>query len=229
MCEPSRPKYRKDDFDEGRISEEIHFQVCKMLYIGWKHKVKFKRKIKTSFADIFQDIVAYYLKAALPKEYEIILEEKKLKIRPDILIKKGKKCFAVEIKTSLGYEPLIFEKKETYAPYEKRRDDLSEAFNIPEDNVLYILSKLKNNGKGFPDQFKRDKNLKIIRPKLFPYSIIYPLFEEPDPYYWKWPNIKNKEKDKKYPDENEINDRIKEKQKENIIAPFEEILRKIKK
>ena len=222
--ETKRPLFNVgNDLNGTKISEDIYFQLCKIQYIGWKHRILYKRNIKISISDIFQDIIAYYIKAILPKNYEVLLEEKIGKTRPDILIKKdGKNHFAVEIKTSVGWGGRIdLRNKETFKPYRDRVDSISKDFNIPKGNIIYIFAGLGNNGNNFSEQFW-DENTRKSRPTQFPYSIIFPLFEQYDPYYWDW-SSSNIKRDKQYA---LIDDsKILEMAHKNIISPFEEIIK----
>ena len=222
--ESQRPLYNVgNDLNGTKISEDIYFQLCKIQYIGWKHRILYKRNVKVDISDVFQDIIAYYIKAVLPKKYEVLLEEKIGKTRPDILIKKdGKNYFAVEIKTTVGWGGRIdIRNEETFKPYRNRVDSISNDFNILKENIIYIFAGLSNNGIGFSEQFW-DKNTRKSRPTQFPYSIIFPLFDQYDPYYWDW-SSSNIIRDKQYAliDDN----KIREIARENIISPFEEIMK----
>jgi hypothetical protein len=214
----AKPSGRLSVMDMGgtAITEEIFFQLCKIHYIGWKHRVTFKRNTKISIPELFQDIVAFYLKVLLPKEYEVLLEEKSGKIKPDILIKKnGSNHFAIEVKTNVGFARIDESKPETIAQYEERVNAIADAFEIPKKNIIYIFETHHNNGRGFSEKYwdKNKKERTTKRPADSPYSIIYPLFDQADPYYWEMKEYK------KITDET-----IKNKAKENIVTPFEEII-----
>jgi len=91
------------DYKKTNISEAIYFHLSKMKYVGWKHRVDFNRSRKHSISDFFQDIISYYLKAALPDEYQVLLEQKIGKTQPDILVKRrNKNLFIIEAKTNIG-------------------------------------------------------------------------------------------------------------------------------
>jgi len=225
--ESQRPLYNdENDLNGTKISEDIYFQLCKIQYIGWKHRILYKRKIKVSIAEIFQDIIAYYMKAVLPKNYEVLLEEKTGNTQPDILIKKdGKNYFVVEIKASIGRARIDIPKERTFEPYRERVDSISKDFNIPKENIIYIFGELSNNGNGFSEQYW-DNNTRKSRPTRFPYSIIFPLFKQYDPYYWNRASSKlNKDKQYELIEDSEI----REAAREDIISPFEEIMKIILK
>src|SRR5690606_11936528 len=100
-----------------------------------KFRQNFNIKKKTINSDLFQDIIAYYLKISLPNEYEILLEEKKGKLQPDILIKYNQKeIFIIEIKTNLGWA-----RNSIHNEIPRRIDNLSYEFKIPKNNIVYIL------------------------------------------------------------------------------------------
>jgi hypothetical protein len=230
---PNHPKINIHEINAMEISEEIYFQLSKIHYIGWKHRVNFKRHKKSSLSDIFQDIIAYFLKYILPEEYNVILEKKISKIEPDIIIEKdNKNYFAIELKTTVGYDRIHIDKPATFIKYEKRVDKIVESFGIPRDNIIYIFQGGNdNNGRGFSEQYwNKSNNTRITkRPSMFPYSIIYPLFVQVDPYYWDWSDrmeksIKNTDRYFEITDEE-----IKKEAKRNIISPFEEIVKLILK
>jgi len=226
-AESEKSLYNTIDFKGTKISEDLFFQLCKIQYFGWKHRIKYKRSIKSSISDVFQDIVAYYLKMYLPKEFDITLEEKREKIRPDIIIKKGdKNYFAIEIKTTIGYGRINSKKKETFTPYNKRVKLIAQKFHISPKNILFILAGVNNNGTNFPIQYwDNDTKERKPRPAKFPYNIIYPLFDLYDPYYWKEYEEYRKERVNEYP---HISDKkIREMARENIVTPFEEVLKVI--
>jgi hypothetical protein len=228
LIETERPIYSIDSFNGIKISEDLFCEVCKIQYIGWKHRILYKRDIKSSISDVFQDIIAYFLKAALPKNYEVLLENKIGKIRPDILIKKNKEYhFAIEVKTTVGWGGRIDSRdKETIKPYEKRVNSIKKIINIAKENIIYIFAGVRNNGHGFLEQFWNEQTReRKPRPSQFPYSNIYPLFDQYDPYYWDWSKSGIK-RDEEYAvlDDKEFYEKA---QTKIIVTPFEEILEKI--
>lgn len=213
------------DLNKTIISEAIYFHICKMKYAGWRHRINFKRHRKHSISEFFQDIIAFYLKAALPNDYTVELEPKKDKTQPDIAIKRGNRyVFLIEIKTNIGWE-----RPDTTAtdPYEKIRDrinNLSASFEVPPENIIYVFEEHSNVSKEFSDKFW-DKEQQKPKPRLseFPFYKIFPLFNATDPYYWK--HRKGFKRAKVYI---ELSDEeIQSRAKHNIVTPFEEILRRI--
>lgn len=204
------------------ISEAIYFHICKMKYAGWRHRVNFKRHRKHSISDFFQDTIAFYLKAALPSDYTIELEAKKGKTQADIAIKRGDiYIFLIEIKTNIGWA------RPTASEIEKmrnRRTALSKNFTVPSENIIYIFEEHSNVSKDFSDRFwDKEQHKAKQRPTDFPYSIIFPLFNATDPYYWK--HEKGFDRTKTY---KEIRDaEIQSKAKSNVVTPIEEILKRI--
>ncbi len=212
------------NLDDTVISEAIYYHICKMKYAGWRRRVNFKRKRKHSISEIFQDTIAFYLKAGLPNNCTIELETKIKNTQPDIAIKRGNKyVFLIEIKTNIGWDrpdPM------TIDPWKKIRDrinKLSTNFGVCPENIIYIFEEHSNVSRDFSDKFW-DKKLQKPKPRPteFPFSKIFPLFNATDPYYWKHKGFK---KDIEY---KEISDEeIQSQAKYSIVTPFEEILRKI--
>lgn len=178
------------DINGNEISKAIYYLMCSMKFAGYKHRVKFNRAKKHTMAELFQDIIAFYLSKCLDStEYEIFLEQKgstivdskNKNIYPDILIKKnGKNFFVIEVKTTIGWS-----RNNLSENIENRMNLIRNSFNIPKENILYIFEEATNNGKYFEPYFW-NKSLRspVQRSNDFPYSKIYPLFVETDPYYW---------------------------------------------
>jgi len=213
----------KVDLDGRELSEAIYFHICKMKYAGWKHRVDFERKRKHSLSEFFQDIIAFYLKTTLPSNYQIKLEHKIGDTQPDIAIKLGNKyLFLIEVKTTIGWARPDEEFKKRF---EKRIDKLSKNFDVPRENIIYIFEEPNNVSKEFLDKFwNKELQKPEERPEDFPYSIIFPLFNATDPYYWK--HRKGLQKDKEYVDLSD--EEICGRAQKSIVTPFEEILKIIK-
>lgn len=212
--------------DRNFVSEAIYFHLCKFKYAGWRHRINFNRKKKHSISDFFQDIVAFYLRACLPDEYSLVLEEKKGKLQPDIVVKMNKDCvFVIELKTNLGYERPDKNDKKPFQKFTERICNISKAFEIPKENIIYVFEEHSNVSKDFSSIYWDDRNNQAKRrPSEFPYSYIYPLFNQTDPYYWK-----HDEKFNRTEQYIELTDSdILDKAAENIVTPFEDIIRKIK-
>jgi hypothetical protein len=213
------------DLNSTGISEAIYFHICKMKYAGWRHRVNFKRNRKHSISEFFQDIIAFYLKATLPSDYAVELETKKGKTQPDIAIRRGNKyVFLIEIKTNIGWDRPVTTAIEPYKKIEDRINELSNSFDVPKENIIYVFEEHSNVSKEFSGRFwDKEKQKSKPRPKEFPFSIIFPLFNATDPYYWKHRKEFNRTIEYK-----ELSDEdILIQAKHNIVTPFEEILRRI--
>lgn len=216
---------KKTDFDltENEISESIFKHIFKVKLAQWKLRINFKREKKTAISDLFQDIIAYYLKIYLSDDYEIILEQKKGKFRPDILIRyKENNLFIIEIKTDLGFARSSVENE-----IPKRIENLSKKFNLSKDNIVYILISPFNVNKNFLEKYwDKVKQEAQEMPKEFPYNKIRPLLANDDPFYFrkkhKKEKIEPKDKYRNYNDK-EIND-LAEK---SIIIPLERTIKDI--
>ena len=207
------------------ISEAIYFHICKMKYAGWRHRVNFKRHRKHSISDFFQDTIAFYLKAALPSDYTVEIEPKKGKTQPDIAIKRGDKyIFLIEVKTNIGWDRPDITENEPYKKMGDRITELSINFDVHRKNIIYIFEEHSNVSKDFSDKFWDKVQQKAKqRPTDFPYSIIFPLFNATDPYYWKHEKeLKRTEQCREISD-----DEIRKQAKCNVVTPIEEILKKI--
>ncbi len=202
------------------ISKLIYLDLFSIRLAQWRHKIEFKRKIYSSLSDIFQDIIAFYLKNVLPEEYEIILEEKQNKLRPDILIKKdGKNQAIIEIKTTIGWDRKLIENKN----YFNRVEELSNEFKIDKKKIFYIFESYNNVNKKFKETFETKKS---EDDEIFNY--IFPLFKfSASPYYI----VKNDKLKPKININNETKPfslkEIEELYNQNKYIDFKEILHKI--
>lgn len=215
------------NLNRTRISESIYFHICKMKYAGWRHRINFKRSRKHSISEFFQDIIAFYLKATLPSDYAIELETKKGKTQPDIAIKRNNEyVYLLEIKTNIGWDRPATTAIDPYKKIKDRITQLSVSFCVPEENIIYVFEEHGNVSKEFSGRFWDKVQQKANpRPKEFPLSVIFPLFNATDPYYWKHAKGFNRTKEyRKISDED-----ILSQAKHNIVTPFEEILRRITK
>jgi len=217
------PKKVELDLNNNKITRALFFHLYKVMNSEWEMRIKFKRYIKHPLSDLFQDLVAFYLNKTLDK-LEIILEFKKNKIRPDILIKykdEDKYLFAIEVKTTIGWARQAPRKQ--FGP---RINKISKIFGIPKENVIYIFESPLNVSKKFASRYwDHGKSKPKDHPKTFPYSNIYPLFYVgPDPYYWKYERDFDKDSQIKIFKRNEIL----KKAEENIICKIEDIIKKIR-
>jgi hypothetical protein len=105
-----------------------------------------------------------------------------------------------------------------------RINELSANFAVPPENIIYVFEEHSNVSSVFSEKFWDSRLQKSKpRPTEFPFSVIFPLFNATDPYYWK--HKKGLKRNIQY---EEISDEeIKAQAKGNIVTPFEEILRRI--
>lgn len=222
----SDDKLNDVNLDDTAITEAIFFHICKMKSAGWRHRINFKRSRKHSIADLFKDIIAFYLKATLPDTYTIELEKKVRDTQPDIAIKRDNTyIFLIEVKTNIGWDRPDITANNPYKKFSNRVTKLSNNFKVPTENIIYVFEEHSNVSKDFSEKFWDNKlQMPKARPTGFPFSKIFPLFNATDPYYWK--HEKNFKRRGQYV---EISDEeIQEQAKRHIVTPFEEVLRKIR-
>lgn len=214
-----------DRLNSNDISKTIYFDLAKMKHSEWRMKVNFKRHKRHTTSEFFQDIVAFYLNACLPDDYEIELEKKIGKTQTDIAIKKnGKYFFIIEVKTTIGYDRPDNSSLNPYKKFKDRVADLSNNFNVATENIIYIFENHGNVGKEFSEKFWDKKNHTPKEPPTeFPFSIIRPLFNANDPYYWKHKKGFDRHNNYTTLDEQEIFNHA----ENNIVTKFEDIVKQI--
>ena len=205
------------DLEQLEVSKSIYRHIFKIKSSLWKYGEKFNRKKRISISDIFQDIVALYLKLVLDENFEIILEEKIEKLQPDILIKyKGKNLFILEIKTTIGWN-----RNSLNGEIHNRISKLSDKFTVPKENIIYIFQSPWNVNKAFAQKYwDIENNISKELPNEYPFNQIRPLLTADDPFYWK------EHKDKKYYEYSE--EQIKGFSQSNIVIPLEITIEEIK-
>jgi hypothetical protein len=185
FSEIEKDKIEKYNDGKSEISKEIFRQMFKIRQYAHEHGINFDRGRSPTMADIFQDIIAYYLKTFLDDRYKVRLEveekgEEKT-YRPDILIEKKygekfKSHFIIEVKTSLQW------KTESIKECEEEIKKMSKCFSIKQDNIIYILESGNLNKKFLAEYYEiNTKNIdnrkaKENRLKNIPYKYFYPLF-----------------------------------------------------
>lgn len=218
----------KYELNSKDVSKAIYVHLVKMRLASWKHDIEFNRRVSASFADIFQDVIAFYLNVCLPENFKVVLEERKNKLQPDILIYKNKEpYFILEIKTTIGWNrKSIANPNDKDNPMVVRINSLSETFNIPKENIIYIFESPFNVNNSFSDRYWNKKERKAKpEPTEFPFSQIKPLFASSDPFYWKHEEGFNRDENYK-----ELTEESIWKVAENeIVTSFENILAKIQK
>lgn len=164
--------------------------------------------------------MSWYLRSYLPEGFDIKQSFYKDNVTPDILILfRDKPVFIIEAKTTIGWD-----RKGPTKSFPKRIQRLSELFNIPEKNVIFVFENHNNNGVDFSKKYWDKKTNSWKKQKLdFPYSQIKPLFNKPDPYYWKY--------ERGFKKDSEIKDFTREDflklAKQNTIVKMEDILTQI--
>lgn len=213
------------DPNSNNLSKAIFFHLIKMKSAAWKLKVDFKRSKRHSLSDFFQDIIAFYLKCTLPDDYIVEIEKVRDNVHVDIAIKKaGEYVFLIEVKTTIGYERPDMESVDPLKKLKDRIAVLSEKFNVPAENIIYVFEDHGNTPKAFSEMFwDRKLNIPKAKPTEFPLSNIRPLFNADDPFYWKHEKGFNKNNQyKEFSDEV-----ILEKAEKSIVTKFEEIINQI--
>jgi hypothetical protein len=189
--------------DEKAISKALFYHLAKIKYAGWQYRMTFKRARKHSLSDIFQDLLALYLRGALCRHgFEIRLEQSVSvkggkRIQVDILILKDEiPFFAIEAKTTIGWDrpDKNASPGREYSKHEKRLEYVAKAFNISPKNVIYVYEEPTNVSATFEKAYW-DKSGEfpgkpaLFRPSEYPLSRIYPLFFGTDPLYWGWDEL----------------------------------------
>ncbi len=191
------------------ISLQIFYDLFRIREAQERYGKKINRDVNYSIADIFQDLIAHYLKLVLSKNYEILLEQKEKKVRIDILIKKNEKNWAaIEIKTNVGWDRELVKGKK----YLKRLNRISKKFGIPIKRIFYIFETTRNVGKKFEERYENNEG--NIR------KYIFCLFKQTAHPRWVFGDENLK---KKY-DKKEIISKYKEMKE----VDFKEIIKKIK-
>lgn len=209
------------DLETKEISRAIYKHIFKIRCGLWKQSVLFKRRKRISISDLFQDIIALYLKLSLnSSKFEIVLEEKSGKLQPDILIKhNGNNHFILEIKTTIGWN-----RNSLNGAIQNRINQLSNEFQIPLDNVVYIFLSPWNVNKKFAEKYwDITENQPNPLPKEFPFNKIRPLMTADDPYYWNHEKGFDRSKSFKDYSDNEIENFS----KNSIVVPIEVTIKEI--
>ncbi len=156
-----------EDFNSD-LTYQIFYDLFKIRVAQKKYKEKTNRYKNYSLSDIFQDIIAHYLRLKLSqKEYKIYLEKTSNKLRPDILIEKNNKNWAIiEVKTNLGWNRHITKKEK----YLGRLKHLKKEFkDIPLERIFYVIETSSNVNKEFASIWSpKNKNNKKIKKHILP-------------------------------------------------------------
>ncbi|MFM0353352.1 hypothetical protein PQR12_07720 [Paraburkholderia nemoris] len=192
------------------LSKALFFHLANLRYAGWQYAARIRRDRRHALADVFQDLLAYYLRAALaPHDCQVELEASMPgadggeKTQVDIVIlKKGRTAkpmpfFAIEVKTTVGRGRIRTEKEKQQQL--ARLKQVASNFRLPDpDNVIFIYEEPTNNTGPFERLYWTKKSeeevvsypgkRKLPRPTDRLYSRIYPLFFGTDPKTWDWSN-----------------------------------------
>jgi hypothetical protein len=202
---PPLPKFSVAD---PVLSKALFFHLAKLRYTGWKYVAAIQRDRRHSLSDVFQDLLAYYLRAALAPHGCLVELEASMpganggqKTQVDIVILKKKRAvkpvpfFAIEVKTTVGRDRIRDETDK-----QKQLDRLEQVarnFRLPHtDNAIFIHEEPTNNTGDFERLYwtkpSKENSVpfpgarKLPRPSDPLYSRIYPLFFGTDPKWWDW-------------------------------------------
>ena len=225
----NNPQKKNIDLNYNKVSKEFFIDLVRIHHAGWVNMIGSNRKKRASISEIFQENFAFFLKQYLPKNFEVSTEDNVgidgldcQLVRPDILIKfNGKNIFIIECKTTIGWDRKGPEEK-----YSKRMDQLVKKFGVLKENIIFVFENHGNAGKGVRQKYWNKKLGQPTNSILeFPYSQIKPLFNEPDPFYWKYEKGFDKKKNyKEFTEESLLQTAV-----TNIVTPFESIINQILK
>ena len=234
----SAPEKIKCDLNSTAISTALYYDLWKIQHSAWQYMIENHRTDRHPISEIAQDLIAFYLKAALPVNYTIELEsygkiettEKKHKLYVDIVIKKNNKFhFAIEVKTNLGFQRNAFKPQDNEkSEFEIRREQIAEAFEIKESKIIYVLLSPGNVNKEFSNRYWDESNKSAIKVKDrkndSPFNFIFPLFYNSDPRYYNYGESFDNKKEVRYLSD----EKILEAAQKNIVTPLEHIVSLIK-
>jgi hypothetical protein len=218
----SKKQKKVPDLGSREVSKAIFFHLIKMKLALINHKKSANRRIKATFSETFQDLLAFYLEVCLPDNFTVEQETRQGKLQPDILIKKdSKNHFILEIKTTIGWSRnQVTPPFDDTNPLVARITELASTFDISKDNILYIFENPFNVRKEFEAKYWDSSNgnwkPQNPAPSDFPFSQIKPLFAGTNPEHW--PN----QTEETFKDHSIL--KIAEGE---IATPFESILSKI--
>ena len=214
----SSPKKIKCNLEGNALSRALYYHIFRIQLAGWEYMDVNNRANRHPISEIAQDIIGYFINAALPNEYSIKFEVQGQNRKPRVdiaILKNGLIHFMIEVKTNLGYQRHTINKE-----IKDRRNLIAKNFNLDESKVIYILLSDGNVNRDFSAHYwdsKTDTSVEVKDERRFatPYNFIFPLFHESDPRYMKH----DEKKSVKYTDA-EILDIA----EHNIITPLEHII-----
>ncbi|MFM0356464.1 hypothetical protein PQR12_23465 [Paraburkholderia nemoris] len=225
--------------DERAISKALYFHLAKIKHAGWRHRVDFRRGRKHSIADVFQDLVAFYLRCVLTaRGMEVQVEPSFVgkngkRIQPDIAVWNADEVVCViEVKTTIGFARPNRADEDMYRVLRERLKVVADAAKIPEENAFYIFEEPANVTPEFRDAFwdierRHAKSRNGLGDVL---SRIYPLFWGTDPYYWPWPSDKNnaeEQRDKARWCPEISDERFLAEAESRLVTPLEDVINRI--
>lgn len=185
------------DLELTTLSEALYYHLWKIQLAGWRYMIDNNRPKRHPISEITQDLIAFYLNAALPENYSVELEASasvdKSKLYVDIAIKRkdAKFHFVIEVKTNIGYQRHAIKLDENgESEFWARKRDIVKGFGVKESNVIFVLFSVGNVNREFTDNYwDRNTNSAIkVKDRTSPehLSFIFPLFRNSDPYYFKY-------------------------------------------
>lgn len=243
---PTLPKFSTT---EPTLSKALFFHLAKLRYAGWKYAAMVRRERRHALADVFQDLLAYYLRAALAP-HALLVELEVLvpgtnggkKTQVDIVILKKRRTakpvpfFAIEVKTTIGRGRIRTEADKK--PHLERLEQVARNFGIQKNNVIYIYEEPCNNTGPFERLYwtknSEDEAVsypgkrKIPRPADPLYSRIFPLFFGTDPKLWDWSMEKGNDTKRYLEHKTSFPDITRERfireAEQRIVTPLEEVI-----
>lgn len=188
------------------LSKALFFHLAKLRHAGWQYAAAVRRERRHSLSDVFQDLLAYYLRAALePHGLQVELEammpstQGNKPTQVDIVVRKNQGAesaaiFAIEVKTTIGRGRI--RTAEDKQPHIDRLEQVALNFGIPSNNVIFVYEEPSNNTGDFQRLYWTGPNKRdgipfpgrrmATRPADPLYGRIYPLFFGTDPKTWDW-------------------------------------------
>jgi hypothetical protein len=193
------------------ISYQIFYDLFRIREYQWQYKVEFDREVDASLSDIFQDLIAHYLK--ILTKYEILCEHKQGKLQPDILIRnKGRNKAIIEVKTTIGRNRDLIKGND----YKKRLENLAKEFEVPIERTFYIFEAANNVTRDFSEIFRSRKDHEVKK-------YIFPLFHK-TAHPFNISNIRNRRREYQKFTDSEVYDLY----CRSKLTDFNDILKKIK-
>jgi hypothetical protein len=232
-----KPHFLTVDLDSRDLSHALFFHMAKMKLAAWRHKVVFKRGRNHSLPEIFQDLIVFYLRCALPSEYTVEVEPvvgmetegKKKTLRPDICIRlKGHIHCVIEAKTTIGWArpDYSLEGDLAYKKLEERITLLAKACEISPKRIFYVFEEPTNvhSQKFLPHFWDKSLGERTVSERQGILGHIFPLFIGTNPAYWPGKKI---DSSLDWCDVNISDAEILIRAKTSIVTPFELIVQKI--